>query len=604
MNNAAKIITDDPLKFKWSDLIRSLYFLLDKKRAAYLTYTIILALVLFYDLLPTFVIGRVVDFFTNYSSGQSLYTFYFYVILLTVTWAIVAFIRLTVKKRLTNIQADTAYFTRVRGFERLLDFSISWHDKENTGNKVQRINAGADTLKQLQAILSNDLLSQVTGITGVLIAFTILKPVFLVYSLIYITIFLIVQFSFYRKMLEMNNEQNKLLEKAGGTYYEGLSNLLTIKALGAKDDFKKNVISREELTRDYSKRRITMMNNKWKSFQIINALSIGGVLFLAGQNYLSSAISLGSIFVIYNYFQKLNGSISQSTDSLERLVNVKVTIARMMPIFWSDTKFVSGNYDFPQNWQTIELKNAFFAYQKQNEDYTESGIKDVSVVIPRGQKLGVVGMSGSGKSTLAKILIGLYPLQKGEFKIGNLNFADIKHDGAVGSISLVLQDSEMFNLSLKENITLMRKFNEKLFEQAISIAQLNDVITKLPDGVETLIGEKGYRLSGGERQRIGIARAIYKNADILILDEATSALDSRTEKNIQEAFEASLKDKTVISIAHRVSTLKTADKIVVFDGGRIVEEGSYASLSEKETSKFNEIYKHQLATNVVSSNQA
>ena len=591
-------LQQDPLDFRWSDLLKSLHYLLDKKRKAYLVYTVILALVLFYELFPTFVIGKIVDFFTNYSASASLIPFYFYVSVLTITWGIIALIRLTVKKRLSNIQSDTAYFTRVRGFERLLDFSISWHDKENTGNKVQKINAGADTLKQLQMIISNDALSQLTSIVGVLVAFSYIQMSFLVYSLIYLAIFLAVQISFYRKMLEMSNEQNKLLEKAGGTYYEGLSNLLTIKALGAKDDFKQNVISREELARDYSKRRITIMNNKWKSFQVINAISIGGVLLMIGHSYLSGFITIGSIFVIYNYFQKLNGAISQSTDSIERLVNVKVTIARMMPIFWSDTHFAAGTVGFPKDWQTIELRDAsvFYSSQADNESVSDKGIKNVSLIIRRGEKVGIVGKSGAGKSTFAKMMLGLHPLQTGEYRIGGISFKDIKHDEAMGAISLVLQDSEMFNLSLKENITLMRRFDERLFALAVEIAQLKSVIEKLPEGIETLIGEKGYRLSGGERQRIGIARAIYKNADILVLDEATSALDSKTERSIQESFEANLKDKTVISIAHRVSTLKNTDRILVFQDGRLVEEGNFKVLSEKPESLFNAIYKHQLST--------
>ena len=132
----------------------------------------------------------------------------------------------------------------------------------------------------------------------------------------------------------------------------------------------------------------------------------------------------------------------------------------------------------------------------------------------------------------------------------------------------------------------MRPFDTDLFEKAISIAQLKPVIEKLPDGIETLIGEKGYRLSGGERQRIGIARAIYKDPQILILDEATSSLDSNTEALIQKAFEEILKKKTVISIAHRVSTLKNVDRIFVFDNGQIVETGLFQELSQDKGSKF------------------
>ena len=144
----------------------------------------------------------------------------------------------------------------------------------------------------------------------------------------------------------------------------------------------------------------------------------------------------------------------------------------------------------------------------------------------------------------------------------------------------------MFNLSLKENITLMRKFDRYLFEKAVRVAQLDEVINKLPKGIDTLIGEKGYHLSGGERQRIGIARTIYRDAQIIIFDEATSSVDNKTEQLIQEALENELKKKTLIFIAHRVSTLKSVDMIYVFKDGKISESGNYGELINNVDSEF------------------
>jgi len=582
------------LAFSWWKMLKALHYLLDNKRKAYYSYSSILILVLFYSLVPTFVIGRIIDFFTKYKAGDSLETFYYYVTFMTVSWGTISLIRLSLKKRLSIVQSDVTYFTRVKGFERLLDYSVSWHDKENTGNKVQRIQAGTDALRTIQNIMSNGVFSQLTGIFGVLGAFLFLRPMFSLYCLLYVIIFTVIQYSFYHRMVEMNNENNKLQEKAGGAYYEGLGNILTIKTLGVKEDFKKSVVSKEASTRDYSIRRTTMMNNKWKSFQVINALSIGGILYLAGTGFVNGAISLGSIFIAYSYFQNLNGNVTGLTDSIENLTTAKVSIARMMPIFWGDAEYAQGHLDFPKDWSSIRLESAVFKYPQTSENGTkDSGLKNVNLVVNKYEKVGIVGKSGSGKSTFAKMMLGLYRFSEGKFMVGNDNFYDIKHDNVTKNIALVLQDSEMFNLWFKENVTLMRKFDEELFERAISISQLKDVIEKLPEGVETLIGEKGYRLSGGERQRIGIARAIYKDPQILVLDEATSSLDSKTEALIQQAFEENLKKKTVISIAHRVSTLKNVDKIVVFDGGEVVEEGRFDELSGDRRSKFYEIYEQQ-----------
>jgi ABC-type multidrug transport system fused ATPase/permease subunit len=588
--------TED-IKFSWWDTIKSLYLLLDTHRKAYFFYATVLILVLFYDLVPTLVIARIIDFFTSYSAGDSLSPFYYLTGFLAISSALVAIVRLTVKKRLANIRVETGYFARVKGFERLLDFSIKWHDNENTGNKVQRIQAGSDAAKQIQSLLAGDFFRQVTAIVGVLAAFIFMQPVFLIVSLIYIAIFWTVQLSFYSRMVSMSYENNILLEKAGGTYYEGLNNILTIKTLGVKDDFKKNINSREEVARDFSKRKIEMVNNKWKLFQIINALTLGSILYFAGMNFMDGAITIGSIFVVYNYYQKLNGAIADSTDTVDNLVTAKTAVARMMPVFWEKTTLHSGTEKFPTDWTSLQLENVSFTYpRKESLEPTlnayEAGLHGVSITIPRNYKIGVVGRSGSGKSTLAKILLGLYETS-GSYKIGGLEFNSIQHEEVTRNMSLVLQDSEMFNLSFKENITLMREWNEKLFAKAVSICELGELIARLPQGIDTLIGEKGYRLSGGERQRIGIARAIYRNPQILVLDEATSSLDDKTEYAIQSAIDTQLTEKTIITIAHRTSTLKKVDTILVFEEGRIVEQGTFDELSSNTTSKFYAIYEQE-----------
>lgn len=574
-------------------MIKSLFFLLGNKKKKYLVLTSILILILLYDVVPALIVGNIVDFFTTYTKGQTLAPFYEYTGLLGISWAIVSLIRLSTKRRLSLLQSEVHYETRVKGFERLLDFSIKWHDNENTGNKVQKIQNGTDAVRDLQKLLNGDIFPKLTQIIGVLVVLSFLRLSFLIYCLVYIGIFLYLNAKFSKRLSALTEENNLFQEKASGTYYEGLSNVLTIKTLGVKGDFKKGVQSREESSRDFSFKRIILINNRWRFFQIVNGVALGGIVFFSGQSFLAGAITIGSIFIIFNYFQKLSGALGDYSEYVDRLIQNKVSISRMMPIFLESEAFEGGNKEFPKEWDALKFSNAHFVYTgTTNEGQSKPdvpGLSALSVTIKKYEKIGVVGSSGSGKSTFAKVLLGLYKIDKGEFKIGENNFYDLKHDEVTKRIALVLQDSEMFNLTLRDNITLMRKLDDRLLMQAIEISQLNDLIEKLPEGLDTMIGEKGYRLSGGERQRLGIARAIYKDPEVLVLDEATSSLDSKTETLILRALEVRLTKKTVISIAHRISTLKNTDRVIVFDGGTVVEEGTYNQLSKDTTSKFYEI---------------
>jgi ABC-type multidrug transport system fused ATPase/permease subunit len=582
--------------FGWKDMARAVIYLLNKEKRRYLFFTSILLLILFYDLVPPFLVGKIVDFFTTYKPEDSLNPFYYLVAFLTVGHGVVSYLRLTTKYNLGKIQSQVVYNTKVWGFEKLLNFSVGWHDEENTGNKIQKIQNGIDAQGQLHRLLGHSIYPQATAIVGVLTAYTLMQPALLPFVLLYLAAFIFVQSRFYKRLQEINNEYNVMLERASGSYYEGLNNVLTIKTMGVKDGFKKNIMSKEELTQTHTVKLVRLGTDKWKWFQLVNAMALAGILLLIGNGYLKGAISLGSIFVFINYFNKLSGAIGETSSIIDSMVSFKISIARMMPIFWQKENIKVGTASFPSTWREINIKNGGFVYNSQNNKKLKT-LKNINVSITQYDKIGIAGGSGSGKSTFVKILVGLYKLNSGTYFIDNVNFSDINHDDVIKNLSLVLQDSEMFNLTLAENITLMREMDKGKFERAIEISQLKDLINKLPDGINTLIGEKGYRLSGGERQRIGIARAIYKDSPIIILDEATSSLDSKTESKIQELMEKMLDKKTIISIAHRVSTLKNTKKILVFNEGKIVEQGTFEELSADKNSHFFSVYSRQRIKN-------
>jgi len=228
---------------------------------------------------------------------------------------------------------------------------------------------------------------------------------------------------------------------------------------------------------------------------------------------------------------------------------------------------------------SIELENVTYRYK----DATRDALKNISLKIQQGEHVALVGPSGSGKTTLAELLVRFFDVTEGEIKIGGVNVKDIPSEELMRRVSFVFQDSRLLKKSIYENVALARPgATETEVLAALEKAQCMDIIEKLPAGIHTVIGEKGTYLSGGEQQRITIARAMLKDAPILILDEATAFADPDNEAKVQAAFKELSKDKTLIMIAHRLSTVVSADRIFVMDNGSVVSSGTHKELMEKQ----------------------
>ena len=240
------------------------------------------------------------------------------------------------------------------------------------------------------------------------------------------------------------------------------------------------------------------------------------------------------------------------------------------------------------NQSTITFNNVSFGYTKEN-----SVFNNLTLNLRAGEKIGLVGHSGSGKSSLLNLLMRYFTLTSGEILIDGQNIALVTQDSLRENIVVIPQDTLLFHRTLLENIRYGKAdaTDEEVIEASKS-AHIHDYIMQLPDQYNTFVGERGVKLSGGQRQRIAIARAILKDAPILILDEATSALDSQTEKLIQDSLNRLIKDKrkTVIAIAHRLSTLKHMDRVIVLDKGTIIEEGTHNKLIKNESSLYKKLW--------------
>ncbi len=255
-------------------------------------------------------------------------------------------------------------------------------------------------------------------------------------------------------------------------------------------------------------------------------------------------------------------------DALKRVE----TIMKIEPLYDATTAKTPKDY-------SLELKNVTYRYK----DATRDAVSGVSLKIDAGEHVAFVGPSGSGKTTIAQLIVRFFDVTGGEILIGGVNVRDIPSKELMKNVSFVFQDSRLIKKSILENVRMAKPdASEEEVMDALKKAQCMDIIEKLPDGIHTVIGEKGTYLSGGEQQRITIARAVLKDAPILILDEATAFADPDNEAKVQAAFESLSKGKTLIMIAHRLSTVMNADRIYVYDGGKCVESGNHNELMNKE----------------------
>lgn len=241
---------------------------------------------------------------------------------------------------------------------------------------------------------------------------------------------------------------------------------------------------------------------------------------------------------------------------------------------------------------TIELKNVSFKYEE-----SENVLDNVSFKINRGEKIALVGHSGAGKSTIINLILKLYEPTYGEIYIKDKKYSGLTHNQVRANIALVFQENELFSSTVRENVMYgKRNATEEEIIRALKMANAYEFVKKLPKGIDSEIGERGVKLSGGQKQRIQIARAILKNAPILILDEATSSLDAKSENEVQKALENLMKGKLVIIIAHRFSTIQNVDKVVVIDNGTIVNYGTPQELS-KQKGIYSELLNYQIEGN-------
>jgi ABC-type multidrug transport system fused ATPase/permease subunit len=543
---------------------RALLYFLGEDRRRYLWFSAVLLAVQFYALLPPYLIGRVADFLLAHQVGDSLAPMYWTIATLGIAHAVVAMVRLSTKRVIGRMSIDARYRAKVWGFERLLDFSLAWHQQESTGNKAQRVITGAEAVREWSADLMNNLFVAIAAFVGSLVACMWLWPASGLFFVYFVGVLVWLEWYFYLRIARLSDAINASQENASGSFVESAANILSVKAMGAAGSLTGKVAEREALARDFAYQRLRLTNSKWMAFQLHSALAWALYILGVAVAVLDGRLSVGMVLTYAAYFNTLREASMDITDKVQNMIERTSNLGRMMPVFETQAP-TGGSAPFPPDWDAIRWQAVRFAYPGGTR------LGPVDLTLRRGESLGIAGPSGSGKSTLVKLLLGLYPVEQGRLTIGSVDLAGIRHDELVGQVAVVLQETELFNLSLRENITLSRNVDEADFARACRIACLDDLIARLPEGVETLVGEKGHVLSGGERQRVGIARAVLRDAPILLLDEATSALDAATESRVLAGLmDEHAGNRTVLVVAHRASAFEQVDRRVeVAPGCRI-----------------------------------
>lgn len=498
-------------------------------------------------------------------------------------WFLSIFVRQTLvyfaKKIVFSVSIETSLNVQKKMIQILLSKDSSWQEKESSGKKMKRIEVGAFSYKDiLYAWVNNyiEIAIRFIGIPLILMKFDFVVSFFVI---IFLILYLFISALLRKWCVQAAYNFNLHQEETTGIIMETIGNINTIRVLHVGDSLLKKISLKMDGFLDSATKRIIAFNSRGRFMNMFANLYRIGIIFYILYAILNHQYEVGFLVLFSSYFTSITETVKELSDVSQDTIVSRQNLYRMYEMIGKDLPEENETQNFPKDWDALNIKNLSFSYG-ENE-----AIKDFSLTVARGQKVGIVGLSGAGKSTLFKLLIRERDDYRGSIDFGDVSFRDIKKDDFYKNVSIVPQDTEVFNFSLKENITIARPEDEDnagLLDRALTISHVKEFLHKLPLGVDTMIGEKGVKLSGGERQRLGIARAIFKQPEVLLLDEATSHLDIESEEKIKDSLHLFFKDITAIVIAHRLTTIKEMDKIVVIEDGQVVEMGSFDELMNKK----------------------
>lgn len=392
-----------------------------------------------------------------------------------------------------------------------------------------------------------------------------------------------------KKVKELKKRENKAFEVFQEALSETLDALNQIRAMNRESHYLQRVGEKAALIQQHA------AAYAWKS-DAMNRVSF--FIFLAGFDMFRagamlmvvfSDLTIGQMLAVFGYLWFMMSPVQEIINIQYSWYAANAALGRINGLLTLKAIPTEGGGCNPfadAQGIGLELENVSFSYGDG-----EAVLDGVNLAIAPGEKVALVGASGGGKSTLVQALLGLYPLRGGSIRFGGVDVADIGWDTVRENVGVVLQHPVLFNSTIRENLALGRAFTDSELWHALEIAQMKTFIANLDAGLDSIVGKNGLRLSGGQRQRLAVARIVLGRPSVVILDEATSALDSATERALHQAMAAFLENRTTLIIAHRLSAVRQADRILVFENGRIVEEGVHDSLMQRG-GLYHQLYAH------------
>lgn len=482
---------------------------------------------------------------------------------------------------------------RSRLYKKLLDCDSNFYDVNNSGSVIFRFFqdaelASAGLIANIKLFLTKFFSSM--SLVGVMIYNSWELTLFS----IGILVFLVIPLRIVRRRIK------KIVGKtvSGSTQIITLYNETTqgnrvIKSFGLKDKMFRIFKERADFLFDMGLKMVRDTNWLSPVMHFVASIGVAGVLFLGTHLILSGTITSGSfvsflaaLMMLYTPIKSIGNNyiqVQQSLLAIDRIYQLLDTVSV------EELSEHSENTELTDIKESISFKDVHFSYNEEREI-----LKGISFDIKVGSKVALVGNSGGGKTTVCSLIPRLYEIDSGLITIDGRDIKEYSLSSLRENIAMVFQDSFLFQGSIRDNIVCAKEnVSEEDLENAIKGAYLDDFISSLPEGLDTQIGERGVSLSGGQKQRLSIARAILKNAPLVILDEATSALDNKSEKVVQKALDSLMKGRTTIVIAHRLSTIRDADTIMVINDGYVVERGSHDDLMQIKNGAYASLYNSQ-----------